>query len=91
MITRVYDCSPSQHYYAERKHMKITQVIPVLAIGIIELTYTLPPKEALICAVQQYRHANWQTWDYPEVEDIQFVEKVHKMWVKGHPSIYVRR
>ena len=28
--------------------------------------YTLPPKQALVCYVEQYINNNWNTWEYPE-------------------------
>lgn len=28
--------------------------------------YTLPPKKALVCYVEQYINNNWNTWEYPE-------------------------
>lgn len=32
-----------------------------------ECIYTLEPKKALVCAIEQLIYKNWDTWKYPEL------------------------
>jgi hypothetical protein len=91
-VTVVYDESSTLHKRAEKKHAKSINAICLIPPRgkLVEIIYSLNEKEALIAAVQQYRHANWNTWEYPKPEQVEFVTGNFKMWIKGHPSLFVR-
>jgi hypothetical protein len=57
--------------------------------GIKELAiYSLPPKKAMVCFIEQFINKNWNTWEYPEeIEGMRESTTVGNHWYYDVPKM----
>lgn len=57
--------------------------------GIKELAiYSLPPKKAMVCFIEQFLRGNYNTWEYPEeIEGMRESDTVGNHWYYDVPKM----